>query len=172
MTTETRLFAYGTLKQGSPVHAQLCRGVLAVVPARLWGRLFELPAGYPALSLPGDRLIASATLSPVDDHHCLHAARVHLPDAGRRAGLRPVLGQLITLADFCTAWPPLDAWEEVHPDRPGLYRRVLVRVELDGGAATTAWSYSVPVLPTGSRELVTGEWAVPDAISLFPDVHS
>ena len=168
LTSATRLFAYGTLKRGSPIHAQLCRGVIAVEPARVWGRLFELPAGYPALALPDETVIAAATLSVLDDHHCLNTAPVRLPAPGARTGLRPVIGQLLTFADFRTAWPSLDAWEEAYPDRPGLYRRVLVTVEVDGGAPTTAWTYAVPVLPSGSRELVTGEWAVSTQLPANP----
>ena len=168
LTNATRLFAYGTLKRGSPIHAQLCRGVIAVEPARVWGRLFELPAGYPALALPDETVIAAATLSVLDDHHCLNTAPVRLPAPGARTGLRPVIGQLLTFADFRTAWPPLDAWEEAYPDRPGLYRRVLVTVEVDGGAPTTAWTYAVPVLPSGSRELVTSEWAVSTQLPANP----
>ena len=161
MNPETRLFAYGTLKRGSPMHDQLCRGVNSVQPARLWGRLFELPSGCPALHLPAAAVLANATLNPDDDQQRLaelRSAPAHAIAPERR---RPVQGQLITLADYRNAWATLDAWEDACPDRPTLFRRVIVRVEREDGGPITAWTYIVPQLPEGSRELVTGVWPVP-----------
>ncbi|HLP06877.1 MAG TPA: gamma-glutamylcyclotransferase family protein [Opitutaceae bacterium] len=163
MNLETRLFAYGTLKRGSPMHGQLCRGVCSVERAQLWGRLYELPSGCPALILPEAARLAEASLAAAEDHARLEAA-LHAPaTAFSRDGWRPVVGQLITLADYRTAWPTLDAWEDASPDRPLLFRRTLVRVERDNGLPITAWAYVVPRLPDGSRELMNGEWPVPAA---------
>ncbi len=161
MTLETRLFAYGTLKQGSPMHDQLCRGVCAVIPARLWGRLYELPSGCPALLVPPAAQFGEATMAPEEDHVRLgEALHKEVPDYPRDQW-RPITGQLITLADYRTAWPTLDAWEDASPDRPLLFRRVIVRVERDNGVPISAWTYIVPRLPDGSRELATGVWPVP-----------
>ncbi len=161
MNPETRLFAYGTLKRGSPMHDQLCRGVRSVIPARLWGRLYELPNGCPALQLPKAAMLAEATLSPAEDQQTL-TALLASPDKGfPREGWRPIQGQLITLTDFATAWPTLDAWEDACPGRPTQFRRVVVEVERENGVPITAWAYVVPRLPEGARELVTGVWPVP-----------
>lgn len=161
MNPETRLFAYGTLKRGSPMHEQLCRGVRSVIAAQLWGRLYELPSGSPALAVPAAAVLGGATLDPEEDH-CRLGELVHAKTAGfLREGWRPVRGQLISLADFRNAWPALDAWEDAVPDRPRLFRRVIVRVERDNGVPITAWTYIVPQLPQGSRELVAGVWPVP-----------
>ena len=161
MNLETRLFAYGTLKRGSPVHDQLCRGVCSVIPARLWGRLYELPNGCPALVVPPAAVLAEATASAAEDHlrlgEWLHAPSPECP----REGWRAVSGQLITLADYRTAWPPLDAWEDAAPDQTRLFCRRIVRIERDNGVPVTAWTYLVPRLPAGARELVTGVWPVP-----------
>ncbi len=163
MNVETRLFAYGTLKRGSPMHAQLCRGVRTVERAQLWGRLYELASGCPALVVPETARLAEASLEAAEDHARLEAA-LHAPvPAFSREGWRPVLGQLITLADYRVAWPPLDAWEDASPDRPLLFRRTLVRVEREPGLPITAWAYVVIRLPEGSRELANGEWPVPAA---------
>ncbi len=161
MNLETRLFAYGTLKQGSPVHAQLCRGVRGVIPAQLWGRLYELPTGCPALVVPAGAALAEATMEPEADHVRL-GELLHQPaPVYSREGWRPVSGQLITLSDYRTAWPTLDAWEDAAPDRPVLFRRAIVRVERANGVPVTAWTYIVPRLPAGARELASGVWPVP-----------
>ena len=161
MNLETRLFAYGTLKRGSPMHDQLCRGVCSVIPARIWGRLYELPSGCPALVVPAEAVLGLATLDREDDHVRLGQA-LHAPPAEHsREQWRPVFGQLITLADYRTAWATLDAWEDAAPDRPTLFRRSIVQVERENGVPVTAWTYLVPQLPQGSRELVTGVWPVP-----------
>lgn len=164
MNTETRLFAYGTLKQGSPMHNQLCRGVRSVIPARLWGRLYELPSGCPALLVPPAAVLAEASLDPDADQVRLGAAQ-HAPSAAfSHEGWRPVTGHLITLADYRTVWSTLDAWEDALPAQPQLFRRVIVRIERANGVPITAWTYHVPQLPEGSRELVTGEWPVPEPL--------
>ncbi len=166
MNPETRLFAYGTLKRGSPMHEQLCRGVRAVLPARLWGRLYELPNGCPALQVPAAAVLGEATEEAEEDQRRLGEA-LHLPAPEYALeGWRPVTGQLITLADFAAAWPTLDAWEDASPGRPTLFRRALLRVERDNGVPITVWTYIVPHLPVGSRELATGEWPLPVALEV------
>ena len=161
MNPETRLFAYGTLKRGSPMHDQLCRGVHSVLPARLWGRLYELPTGCPALQVPKAAMLAESTLAPEQDQQQLGTLLNTPAPAFSLENWRPVQGQLITLADFNTAWPTLDAWEDACPGHALLFRRMLVRVERENGIPITAWTYVVPQLPEGSRELVTGVWPIP-----------
>lgn len=48
------LFVYGTLLTGRENHAVVASYVQAVHPARVRGRLYHLPYGYPALCLPAD----------------------------------------------------------------------------------------------------------------------
>jgi gamma-glutamylcyclotransferase (GGCT)/AIG2-like uncharacterized protein YtfP len=159
----TRLFAYGTLRTGYEAHAQCCRGVLGAEPARVWGRLFELPHGYPALQVPAAAVIVEAGRGAEPDHAAYLAAVAKGPTVASMAGrgngeLRPILGELITLADPLSAWEPLDRWEGIGEGGDELYRRVLVAVESMDGAPTVAWTYVVPLLPTGSRELAAAEW--------------
>jgi len=164
MNLETRLFAYGTLKQGSPMHEQLCRGVRSVITARLWGRLFELPSGCPALLVPSEAVLGLATSAADEDHVRLAATQHVSPPAYSRDGWRPITGHLITFADFNTIWPTLDAWEDASPSAPQLFRRAIVRIERNNGVPITAWTYIVTQLPEHSRELVTGEWPVPEPL--------
>jgi len=43
------IFAYGTLKKGFSNHHEYCKSALNIEPATVWGRLYNLPAGFPAL---------------------------------------------------------------------------------------------------------------------------
>ena len=45
----THILVYGTLLQGAANHARFCADVLTVEPARTTGRLYHLPAGFPAM---------------------------------------------------------------------------------------------------------------------------
>lgn len=161
MSLETRLFAYGTLKRGSPVHEQLCPGVSASMPAQVWGRLYELPSGCPALVVPPAARMRAATADPAADQaYFAQAAEVPAP-ACSHVGWRPIRGQLLTLGDFRTAWTTLDAWEDAAPGHPSVFRRTLIPVEGPDGLHAVAWAYVVPELPARARELVGPEWPLP-----------
>jgi len=45
----SRLFVYGTLKQGMSNHGRFCGDALTIEPAATTGRLFHLPYGFPAM---------------------------------------------------------------------------------------------------------------------------
>jgi gamma-glutamylcyclotransferase (GGCT)/AIG2-like uncharacterized protein YtfP len=49
---QLRLFVYGTLKRGFSNHRRLCRGLVRADAAEIRGKLYDLPAGYPALLIP------------------------------------------------------------------------------------------------------------------------
>ena len=53
-TPETilRLFVYGTLKRGYWNHQRFCAQARKIEPAVVWGRLYRLNAGFPALEVP------------------------------------------------------------------------------------------------------------------------
>ncbi len=61
----TRLFVYGTLRAGGPLAPLL--GGLSRTPATTRGRLFRMPAGYPALDPTGDETIVGELVEDVDD---------------------------------------------------------------------------------------------------------
>ena len=54
-------FVYGTLKRGEGNHRLFGDAVLEVKPAWLWGRLYRLPEGYPALELPPGAVLAEGS---------------------------------------------------------------------------------------------------------------
>ena len=45
----TRVFVYGTLLRGEANHARFCADALTIEPASTRGRLYHLPAGFPAM---------------------------------------------------------------------------------------------------------------------------
>jgi gamma-glutamylcyclotransferase (GGCT)/AIG2-like uncharacterized protein YtfP len=58
-----RVFVYGTLKPGEYYYLDYCAPtVMAVQSAWVWGTLYHLPMGYPALT-PGDRPIQGTLLT-------------------------------------------------------------------------------------------------------------
>ena len=64
---EFRMFVYGTLKRGFDNHRRFCEGVLSVEEGWLRGRLYQLPAGYPALVIPERDVLADGTADPLHD---------------------------------------------------------------------------------------------------------
>lgn len=68
-----QVFVYGTLKRGGANFASYCHGALDVRPARVWGRLYALSAGYPMLAVPPESVLATGTADPAHDLARLHA---------------------------------------------------------------------------------------------------
>lgn len=60
-------FVYGILKRGFWNHDRFCRNAIDIQPATTWGRLYELPAGYPALEVPESAILAHGTADPLAD---------------------------------------------------------------------------------------------------------
>jgi len=62
-----RLFVYGTLKRGFWNHDRFCSQAVSIEPATTWGRLYHLPAGFPALEVPETCILAHGTEDPIAD---------------------------------------------------------------------------------------------------------
>lgn len=63
MTLSTRVFVYGTLKPGERYHDRYCAGhVFTAQEALIYGELYDLPFGYPALTW-GNRRVYGVLLS-------------------------------------------------------------------------------------------------------------
>lgn len=66
MTNLLRVFVYGTLKPGECNYDRYCAGrVVEVQAAIVYGQLFDLPLGYPAMT-PGTLPVYGVLLSFVD----------------------------------------------------------------------------------------------------------
>ncbi|NCA90059.1 MAG: gamma-glutamylcyclotransferase [Gammaproteobacteria bacterium] len=148
--TPLRLFVYGTLKRGFHNHRFVVQAS-AIQPAWTWGRLWHLHAGFPALEVPDQCIIARASDRPRRD------ARVQAmtpPDefpGGKPVGdWDLVSGEVVTLTDPDVDLPPIDRLEGFRSAAArNLYDRVLVTVWLqDGGLEpVTAWTYDGRQLP-------------------------
>lgn len=134
------LFVYGTLREGGSNHAWLKRThPEGITGAWVAGRLFHLPAGYPALvpTLPPD--------APPPGPGWVRGDFVGYDD---EAELESALEDL----------DPLEGVEE------GLFSREILPVVLDSGLHYQAWVYvfhveRLPTLQRGAVELPGGDWA-------------
>ena len=61
------IFVYGTLKCGQKNHEYFCGAATQIQPATTVGRLYALPAGYPALEVPAQHILAHGTADPLAD---------------------------------------------------------------------------------------------------------
>lgn len=65
--TILRLFVYGTLKRGYWNHQRFCAQARSIEPAVVWGRLYHLHAGFPALEVPEGLILSQGTADPLAD---------------------------------------------------------------------------------------------------------
>jgi gamma-glutamylcyclotransferase (GGCT)/AIG2-like uncharacterized protein YtfP len=157
--TVIRLFVYGTLKRGGWNHDRFCHSAIKIETATVWGRLFHLPAGFPALVIHESSILAAGTGDPLAD------AAVQADFAARIAAgtgqSHPegdwdlVKGEIITLGTPDRELPPIDRLEGFHHDNRCMYQRVLVIAQTKK-AKQPAWVYSMSEAPEGKR--LQGEW--------------
>ena len=150
------MFLYGTLRKNESHHDLIGPWLVDTVPASIWGRLYHVPAGYPALEIPEEHIVAPGSGSPDAD-----AERARRSPAPR---LEPidgdwgwVAGDLVTLSTANASLPPIDAYEDFHPGRVSLFKRVLTPVWVTATSATLAWVYISASKPEGPR-LRDGAW--------------
>ena len=124
-----RLFVYGTLKRGFWNHDRFCSQAISIEPATTWGRLYHLPAGFPALEVPETCILAHGTEDPIADARTQNS--MELPD---NAMTRPdgnwdlIHGEMMTFANPAFDLPPIDRLEGFNPNSQSMYQRVLVAV--------------------------------------------
>lgn len=162
------MFVYGTLKRGGANFASYCHGALDVRPARVWGRLYALPAGYPMLAVPSESVLAVGTADRAHDLARLHALRASWgaepPELRAHSGpWQWVSGELLSFNDDGPRLAALDELEDFRPAAAGYYDRVLVRVALITTAEpkfAAAWTYVAPLgrVPPDARWLANGCW--------------
>ncbi len=153
--TDIRLFVYGTLKRGCDNHDRYCAAASAVVEAAVWGRLYGLEAGYPALEMPRELILARGSADPAADARTQHGA-VGLTWTRPAGDWDLVHGEAVTFADARRGLPPIDELEDFRPDGSGLYDRVLVPARC-GDVAVAVWTY-VMAPPAGAQRISGGRW--------------
>jgi len=153
------LFVYGTLMRRYANHRRFCHGALLIRTATVRGRLFHLPAGYPAVSIDPSLVLARGSADIGRDLGLL----------GRDAPLPPsplppdrpaddlVHGEVIWFRDGASRMAEIDRLEGFHPGG-GLYDRVMIDAMVDGGPVRV-WTY-VQQRPLGTH-LPTGRWPEP-----------
>lgn len=106
------------------------------------GRLYDLPAGYPALVVPEESVRAVGTVDYSSDARA--SGRPAGTTSAEAGSWSVVHGELMTFGDPEERLPTIDGLEGYRPGQPGLYKRVLVPVEPSGeGGAVLVWAYAV-----------------------------
>ena len=150
--TILRLFVYGSLKRGYWNHDRFIAQAQSIEPATVWGRLYHLSAGFPALEVPESLILAHGTSDPLAD------AKTQNQTDGLRFK-RPsgdwdlIQGELVTFTDPLRYLPPIDRLEGFRPGGQSMYRRVMVAAETHS-TLCPAWIYDgSPMQPgrSGSR---------------------
>ncbi len=148
------LFVYGTLKCGFSNHDGFCDGALEIEDAAVYGDLYDLPFGFPALVVPEKTIQATGTAEPNLDVATQHQLGSSASQQSQESGPQ-AFGELLTFNDPEDRLPKLDHLEGFDPGGRSLYRRVLVPVKT-ARRNTMAWTYSIEK-PTGTH-LPEGSW--------------
>lgn len=152
-----RLFVYGTLKKGFWNHDRFCTRAISIEPATTWGRLYQLPAGFPALEVPESSILATGTADPLADTRTQNT--IELPE---NAMTRPegdwdlVHGELMTFANPGFDLPPIDRLEAFNPNGRCIYKRVLVMVS-SKNKIRPVWLYHYN-LGHNAERIASGRW--------------
>jgi gamma-glutamylcyclotransferase (GGCT)/AIG2-like uncharacterized protein YtfP len=146
------MFFYGTLMRGQSNHDRFCRGAVRVEPATTFGRLYELPFGFPGLHLDAANVRAVGTRDYLADaQRQSESAPPLLPGSG----LDLVHGELFTFEDP-ERLVAFDALEGYALGEDGLYERVLIPVHAAHSETLLAWAYELK-RPAGAY-LPGGSW--------------
>lgn len=153
--TILRLFVYGTLKRGYWNHQRFCAQARSIEPAVVWGRLYNLHAGFPALEVPEGLILARGTADPLADARKQQG--IATPRFGRPTGDWDLIhGELVNFTDPQRDLPPIDRLEGFRPGGHSMYQRVMVAV-LCKRTSIPAWIYRMPRVEIGTR-LDSGVW--------------
>ena len=153
--TTIRFFFYGTLMRGECRHDLVAPWLVHAESARVWGRLFQLEAGYPALEVPTESILAEGTEDVLLDAATAHGRtpyplKMHTGDWGW------VHGEVAVLREPHRAIPPLDDYEEVRSGEACLYRRVLIPAALERDTQP-AWTF-IRHTGDGGTRIPSGLW--------------
>ena len=152
--TGFKLFVYGTLKRGYWNHEQFCARAQSICPAAVWGRLYHLYAGFPALDVSEDTILAYGTADPVADA-CKQQATDCLSFDRPPGDWDMVRGELVVFANPIRDLPPIDRLEGFRPGKHCMYQRVMVPAQC-AGHIVPVWTYWMPGPHDAIR--VTGGW--------------
>ena len=136
-----RLFVYGTLKRGGRNYRHFCARSVSVFSAAAWGRLYQLPEGFPVLELAEEHILAKGTARPhLDTLRLVQQQKTQLQFNRPVGDWSLIQGELITFANPIQDLPPIDWLEGFRPNRVSLYQRVMIVVR-SRHRLVTAWTY-------------------------------
>ncbi|MAL95112.1 MAG: gamma-glutamylcyclotransferase [Haliea sp.] len=150
-----QLFVYGSLKRGFHNHANYVPSPARIEDARVWGRLYGLKYGFPALEIAPQQVLLNGSGDPESD---LQQQRTASPlEFARPEGDWDLVhGELVTLVNPRRDLPAVDRLEAFRPGRRSLYQRSLVPVQTDRGVIA-GWVYWMHRVGSGQR-LRSGRW--------------
>ena len=152
-----QVFVYGTLKKGCFNHNRFCRNAVNIEKGVIWGRLYHLPAGYPAIEIPKTSIMANGSTNPIIDT----VIQNRIP-ADKMTFNRPlgdwdlVQGEIISFSDPLRDLSPIDRLEGFSPSGGSLYRRSLITSRLKT-QLIPVWVYWFPECRGGTR-VNSGKW--------------
>ena len=152
-----RLFVYGTLKKGFWNFDRFCTRAISIEPATIWGRLYQLPAGFPALEVPESSILVTGTADPLADTRTQNTIEL-----AENAMTRPegdwdlVHGELMTFSNPGFDLPSIDRLEAFDPNGRSMYQRVLVAVETND-LIRPVWLYNYK-LGHNAERIASGGW--------------
>ena len=146
-------FFYGSLTSGN-WNSHFCRSCLSVESALVCGRIYQLSAGFPAMQVPAESILAMGTRSPAQDAKTQTEHNAKPVEFKIRDGWNEVYGELVTFGNPDRDLGPIDRLE----NHPSFYLRVLIPVRRGSGEVTAAWAYIMPCLPPGFKQIKSGHW--------------
>lgn len=147
--TILRLFVYGTLKRGYWNHQRFCAQARSIEPAMVWGRLYHLHAGFPALEVPEGLILSRGTADPLADAR--RQQEIGTSRFGRPTGDWDLIhGELVTFTDPQRDLPPIDRLEGFRPGWHSMYQRVMVPAAR-GSISCAVWTYTMYAPQNGER---------------------
>lgn len=151
------VFVYGTLKVGGRNHAAYCPTLHSWQPAWTWGRLYDLPEGYPALTAPLPTPPRTGSRRYTTDAHLSGQPVGPMPPRPKGHWDR-VTGQLFQFENS-DALKLLDELEEYYPDGgPSLYTRQHLPVWAMGAMDKAIWAWAYVMDSPPGIYLPDGTW--------------
>lgn len=156
---QLRIFVYGTLKRGYWNHDRFCSQAVSIEPATTWGRLYHLPAGFPALEIPDGCILAHGTTDPLTDTQIQNNIELPVNAMQRPDGDWDLIhGELMTFNEPGINLPPIDRLEGFNPHGRSMYDRVLSVVK-SKSSLHTCWIYfGLEDILRSSQRLPDGCW--------------
>ncbi len=146
------------LKRGYWNHQRFCAQARSIEPAVVWGRLYHLHAGFPALEVPEGLILSQGTADPLADAR--RQQKIGTPRFGQPTGDWDLIhGELVTFTNPLRDLPPIDRLEGFRPGGHSMYQRVMVAVFCKR-TSMPAWTYCMPC-PSYAERVASGQWLRP-----------